>query len=94
MMPNQAPLGPQTKLLGDAPYLGNELGAVANTVATRCHPESFAVILSAAKDLALPLRVNSAKDLALPHSHEHTSQRSADVNVKSALRALRFEVAQ
>jgi hypothetical protein len=25
----------------------------------------FAVILSAAKDLALPLRVNSAKDLAL-----------------------------
>src|SRR5208283_3183754 len=37
-----------------------------------CHSESFAVILSpfavilsAAKDLALPLRVNFAKDLAL-----------------------------
>jgi len=30
-----------------------------------CHPEPFAVILSEAKNLALPLRVNSAKDLAL-----------------------------
>jgi hypothetical protein len=30
-----------------------------------CHPEPFAVILSAAKDLALPLRINYAKDLAL-----------------------------
>jgi len=30
-----------------------------------CHPEPFAVILSAAKNLALPLRVNCAKDLAL-----------------------------
>jgi hypothetical protein len=27
IMPNQAPLGSQTKLLGDALHLGNELGA-------------------------------------------------------------------
>ena len=35
--------------------------------APRCHPQPLAVILSAAKDLALPrwLRVNSAKGLAL-----------------------------
>ena len=74
-MPKQAPLGSQTELLGDALDLGNELGAVAT-------PWLPAVILSA------------AKDLALPHFHEHTSQCSADVNVKSMLRALRFKVAQ
>jgi hypothetical protein len=28
-----------------------------------CYPEPFAVILSATKDLGIPLRVNSAKDL-------------------------------
>jgi hypothetical protein len=31
-MPNQAPLGSQTKLLGDAPDLGNEVGAVIDDV--------------------------------------------------------------
>jgi hypothetical protein len=35
------------------------------TPPTACHPEPFAVILSEAKNLALPLRVNSAKELAL-----------------------------
>jgi hypothetical protein len=31
-----------------------------------CHSDPFAVILSEAKNLALPLRVNSAKNLLLP----------------------------
>jgi hypothetical protein len=50
---------------------GSDLGSCGKTLPC-CHSESFAVILSAAKDLALPAQDKLREESRPAHFHEHT----------------------